>query len=464
LESALSAFSHHNTDLHSYEVDQGAIHALVLQMGYDASSSDHHELTEAFVLPCLCRVLSGCATSKKISIWQDLGPTELIPLLLKIPSSVSTWSIIRIFCKLKITKSSMTTYPGLLEQVLIILSTSEDSNLIQQVLSSVKDLTYQASDRDKLRLWASLNQVLFFCFSEDSERHKEYIVTIWWNLALSAYVAKQMISEPQMVNSLLSSLSSSASVSLRQGAVATLGNLVTADSNSLILCRSDFWTTLQSMLGKEQDEHVRRRGLRCVRCALSKSVDSCSTYLTQENKEEWSDLLQLVASSDSSVDSRMQALEGLSHLRPRTQALVSIIENSIDTKVTQTACRMLLKRDLSGLAAADLKSTFWKSLLEHFAAEESASVLQILQSLQGHADSLLLDKEAILLQAKILPHHASKVISMIYQMAASQSNRAVLASCDELTTALVNHCLNSHDSCEDKSMAKQVILWLVAEL
>ena len=147
--AALAAFSHKNTDLHSYEVDMGAVHALVLQLGYCVSSSCAQQEV-GLVCQCLYQILSHCATRRKISLWQDLIMTELVPLLLQV--GPRSWSVLAILCKLPVAKSSLVAYPRLPEQVANLLKSNDDS-LVAEVLGALKDLSFRSKHTDNEVLW-----------------------------------------------------------------------------------------------------------------------------------------------------------------------------------------------------------------------------------------------------------------------------------------------------------------------
>ena len=455
LQTALAAFSHKNTDLHSYEVDMGAVHALVLQLGYCVSSSCAQQEV-GLVCQCLHQILSHCATRRKISLWQDLGMTELVPLLLQV--GPRSWSVLAILCKLPVAKSSLIAYPGLLEQVANLLKSNDDS-LVAEVLGALKDLSFRSKHTDNQVLWKApgLKEQLIVISNATvhegdrwSTRHKEYIATFWWNLALSV---KEMQFDPQLLAALQQLLQDSSSVKIRQSASAALGNLLSSDD----LSKDDnFWNTLQYLALNEEDTDCRRRVVRSLRCllAIAPKRPALMHVLTQ------------VALHDRDTNIRLQALEGLRHLQPSTglecwtQTLVGIMTAGGDVRVAWVACQMLSDE------AEILKPSenFWKaaSQLIESIPESHARVTQMMFSIvkNGGHEYVLDCPLALLILAQLLLTE-QRPLELVQQLLEKEKQR--LAECDALLSSLVTICLSTPDI-EEKDVAKSIILQLVPEL
>lgn len=508
LQTARTAFAHKNTDLHSYEVDQGAIHALMLQLGYCLSSSsssntDHTALRysdESMLLrmigDCLHQILSQCATRRKIMIWQELGVTELVPLLLQLTTGDGIqhhygWPVLRLFCKLPVAKSPLIRYPGLLQQVTSLLLQNQRQQreaavssslpvLLGELLGALKDLSFRSESTDKEILWrtpglnAQLVAIVMNALATTAEtngadgsapnnrwnvRHKEYIATFWWNLALHDAVRDEMRSDAAVVPA-LQKLLLEPNVNIRQSAVAALGNLVSspaksAESLELLHQNETFWSTLQHLCLHEDDKDCRRRVVRTLRCLLAHTPKPATMYV----------LLQ-VAKNDVDTDTRLQALEGMRYLQDSlgedcwTQALVSVIEGA-DARVTWVACQMFPAK------ARGLEPTneFWTAIVQVVESipESHGHIIGLLTSIAentGH-DKVLSSPIALTTLGKLVLTEKQATLDLLQQLAADDGKKR-LAECDDVMSALVTLCLSTTGN--DKDTAKGIILQLVPEL
>jgi hypothetical protein len=455
LRTAQVAFNHKNTDIHSYEVDLGAVHALVLQLGYCLSSTEHDEEI-SLICKCLYQILSQCATLRKISLYQDLGVTELVPLLLQ--TGEHSWSVLPLLCRLPIAKSSLIAFPGFLEQVVKRLA-SPDESVVATVLGALKDLSFRTDERDRRILWefdGLTEQLLAFIgaklHNDDpwSKRHKESIATFWWNLALSI---KEMQHEPRLLTALLQLLQDRCSAKIRQSSIAALGNFLSSESLSM---NESFWNVLQHLALHEEDTACRRRVVRSLRCLLATTPKRPSVMY----------VLAQVAIHDQDTDIRLQALEGLRHLQPSaglncwTQAMVAIMEAGGELRVVWTACQML-PNDAEIVQPSE---NFWKaaSQLIESIPESHSRVTQMMFSVvkNGGEDKLLQSPLALLILAQLLLTE-QRPLELVQQLLECEKKR--LAECDALLSSLVTICLSTTDN-DEKDVAKSIILQLVPEL
>jgi hypothetical protein len=491
----MAAFSHKNTDLHSYEVDQGAIHALMLQLGYCLSTKTNTSSTTTvlqdeellflhIITQCLHQILSQCATRHKVMMWQELGATELVPLLLQLPGGTG-WSVLRLFCKLPMAKSSLIRYPRLVGQIVTLLEGSDQqpAALVGELVGALKDLCFRAEGVDKKLLWKTpgLNEELVAIVMssptnaaencagpaqhEDirwSERNKEYIATYWWNLALHDSV-KEEIQADSAVVSALQKLLQEPSVKIRCSAVAALGNLVTTsptadeDNRGALLQQNDaFWNTLQHLCLHEEDTDCRRRVVRTLRCLLAHTPKPASMYV-----------LAQVASKDADTDTRLQALEGMRYLQSSagaecwTQALVGIMEGASDARVTWVACQMLPAK------ARELEPTdaFWTAIAQvvELIPESHGRIMELMTSIAQNAghDKVVTSPVALATLGKLVLTQQQATLNLLQELVA-QDGKKRLAECDELLSALVTLCLSTTG--DEKDVAKGIILQLVPEL
>jgi hypothetical protein len=455
LRTAQVAFSHKNTDLHSYEVDLGAVHALVLQLGYCLSSSVHEEEI-SLICKCLYQILSQCATLRKISLYQDLGVSELVPLLLQ--SGEQSWSVLSLLCRLPIAKSSLIAFPGFLEQAAQRL-TSLDDSVVSEVLGALKDLSFRTELNDRQILWKAdgLTEQLVALVgaklqNDDpwSKRHKESIATFWWNLALSV---REMQNEPRLLAALQQLLQDRCSAKIRQSAMAALGNLL---SSERLRMNESFWNVLQHLSLHEEDTVCRRRVVRSLRCLLAATPKRPSVMY----------VLAQVAVHDQDTDIRLQALEGLRHLQPSaglncwTQAMVAIMEAGGDLRVIWAASQML-SNDAEIVQPSE---NFWKaaSQLIESIPESHSRVTQMMYSVvkNGGEDKLLQSSSALLILAQLLLTE-QRPLELVQQLLGCEKKR--LAECDPLLSSLVTICLSTTDN-DEKDVAKSIILQLVPEL
>lgn len=455
LRTAQVAFNHKNTDIHSYEVDLGAVHALVLQLGYCLSSSKQEEEI-SLICECLYQILSQCATLRKISLYQDLGLTELVPLLLQ--TGEHSWSILPVLCRLPIAKSSLIAFPGFLEQAVQQLSSSDES-VVAAVLGALKDLSFRTEQKDRQILWEAdgLTEQLLVLVdaklqNDDqwSQRHKESIATFWWNLALSI---KEMQNEPGLLAALQQLLQDRSSAKIRQSAIAALGNLLSSET---LRMNESFWNVLQHLALHEEDTACRRRVVRSLRCLLAATPKRPSVMY----------VLAQVAIHDEDTDIRLQALEGLRHLQPSaglncwTQAMVAIMEAGGDLRVLWTACQMLS----DDAAIVQPSENFWKaaSQLVESIPESHFRVTQMMFSVvkNGGEDMLLQSSLALLTIAQLLLTE-QRPLELVQILLECEKKR--LAECDALLSSLVTICLSTTDN-DEKDVAKSIILQLVPEL
>lgn len=458
LQNALSAFSHKNTDLHSYEVDMGAVHALILQLGFCLSSRMTHQTEIDLICQCLYQILSQCPSLRKVSIWQELGVTELVPLLLQ--AGPQSWSVLTILSQLSVAKTSLIRYPGLLDQAVHLLQSSHDESVVDQVLGALKDLSFQSDPQSKQILWMAnglMEQLVAMVDAarekQDrwSKRHKEFIAMFWWNLALSV---PEMKTDHQLLNSLQQLLRDQSSAKIRQSAIAALGNLLSSESLSQ---NDSFWNQLLHMALRESDAACRRRVVRSLRCLLSTAASKRPSAMY---------VLVQVAVQDEDTDIRLQALEGLRHLQPTAQvdcwtnAMVGIMESAGDIRVTWMACQMLSE----DAVVLQPSGNFWKaaSQLIESIQESHANVTRIMSSIvkNGGHDKLLESPAALLILAQLLLTE-QRPLGLVQQLLATEKQR--LAECDALLSSLVTICLSTTDV-DEKDVAKSIILQLVPEL
>jgi hypothetical protein len=417
-------------------------------------------------------------------VWQELGVTELVPLLLQLPGGTG-WSVLRLFCKLPMAKSSLIRYPRLVGQIVTLLEGGEQQQeaLVGELLGALKDLCFRAEVVDKKLLWKApgLNEELVAIAMGSStspvensegpaqhydnrwsERNKEYIATYWWNLALHDSVKTEMQAASAVVST-LQQLLQEPSVKIRRSAVAALGNLVitppTADENSggALLQQNDaFWNTLQHLCLHEEDADCRRRVVRTLRCLLSHTPKPATMYV-----------LTQVASKDADSNTRLQALEGMRYLQGSadtecwTQALVRIIEGATDARVTWVACQMLPAK------ARDLEptDTFWTAMAQvvELIPESHGRIIELMTSIAqsaGH-DKLVSSPLVLATLSKLVLTEQQATLNLLQELVA-QDGKKRLAECDELLSALVTLCLSTTG--DEKDVAKGIILQLVPEL
>ena len=457
LQKALLAFSHKNTDLHSYEVDMGAVHALILQLGFCLSSRTHQTEID-LICQCLCQILSQCPSMRKVSIWQELGITELVPLLLQ--AGPQAWSVLTVQCQLSVAKTSLIEYPGLLDQAVHLLQTSHDESVLQQVLEALKDLSFQSEPRCKQILWKTkgLTEQLVAMVdatretvNSSSKRQKECIAMYWWNLAISVH---EMQADPQLLTALQQLLQDQSSVKIRQCAIAALGNLL---SSELLRQNDSFWNLLLSLALREVDTACRRRVVRSLRCLLATAAPARPSAMY---------VLVHVAVKDGDTDIRLQALEGLRHLQPTSQidcwtkAMVGIMESGGDIRITWMACQMLS----DDAVIRHPSDNFWKAASQMIESiqESHANVTRIMSCIikSGGHDKLLASPVALLILAQLLlTEH--RPLNLVEKLLATEKQR--LAECDALLSSLVTICLSTSDM-DEKDLAKSIILQLVPEL
>lgn len=493
-ETALSAFSHKNSNLHSHEIDLGAVHALVLQFGAclslqhnndGASSERKEEFVVHLILQCLYQILSNCSTRYKIQIWQDLGANELLPLLLRLPPSPLSWSLIRIFCKITNAKSSLLACPSLMKQIVDVLKPDAKfhcnyNELITTALGVIKDLSFRSENDEKIALWKyvvySTERLCIICEEPSEEyRHKEYIIMIWWNLALLETIAQDLISTNRVVSTLQRIVVDlNNSVTLRRSAIAALGTLVATTTTNVpdmqsienMINEGKLWQSLIRLVKHETDIDCRRRGLRTIRCLTTASKDIPPQLIN---------ILADVAKSDHDEHARLQALEALRCIDCKNLdwalALVSVItaENTIESKWEQSrshtlACSILQSCcDPSILITCSEKKGFFEALSKTEVATMSKIISTIASN--GGKDKLLSDSGISLLSMAIISSIPRlPILRIIKELAdSSAENRKQMAKSDPLLTAAVNLCLSTSVE-EEKQMAKAIIVALVAEL
>jgi len=493
-QAALSAFSHQNPDLHSYEIDLGAVQALVLQFGAclssnysDSSISDQtkEEGLIQLILQCLYQILSHCSTRHKIQIWQDLGATELLPLLLQLPPSPLSWSFIRIFCKISNAKSSLLAFPGLVKQLVDVIEqesaySCNHHELVTIALGAIKDLSFKSDGNEKRALWKNvfhLTETMCRICKEQSEecRHEEYIVAIWWNLALCPTIAQEMISMNRLMGTLQRIMVNfNHNVALRRSSVAALGTLVATTttgvpdmpSTQMMMKDKLLWNSLIQLVKQETDTDCRRRGLRTVRCL---------TAASKEHPPQLINILADVAQFDNDEHARLQALEALRHIDSKTPewtlAIVSVItaENSKEATWEKSrshalACSILQSNcDPSVLISCAEKEGF----LEALSKTEATTISKIISVMASNGgEEKLLSDPGFLLLSKVLASSIPRLetLRLIKHLAdSSVESRKKMAQFDPLLTAIVNLCLSTR-VVEEKQVAKTIIVALVAEL
>ena len=269
LQTAERAFSHHNKDRHTREVEAGAVHALTLKLGYVLMSRQqpqhqpqhqHPQQASEAEIQCICRcfqhVLNGCSTHHKLQTWQEMGPSELVPLLLQVLSTMGqahgtittsgietareVCSVLRVFGKLPVAVPALIRFPGLIPLCLSIMVSSferfqqqhqhqhqqhqqgggppmqdvsgysgierddDDSLLLLlcEFLGIFKDWAFQGGRGDKEVMYNTqgiVDVLLNIQQRTDRARIKEYVTAIWWNLARSHEVAAQMLQSPDFL-------------------------------------------------------------------------------------------------------------------------------------------------------------------------------------------------------------------------------------------------------------------------
>lgn len=445
----------------------GAVHALILQLGYCLQSPEEYTL----IVTCLHRILSQCATLQRTRVWQEIGLTEMVPLLLQ----VRAWSVLRLWCKISVAKSKLIRFPGFLSQLVELLSTTtrsandddEHSAQIQtmNLLAALKDLSFRTHASDKRILWDNLNgltgqlvEIVTGKRRNGDERCREYIASFWWNLAL--VVASEMAAHPTVPSALLHLLQDDSSVRIRSSAVAALGTIVSTTENDNGLDKNDdeLWSVLQDLALNEEDVNCRRRVVRTLRCLLAANP-----------RTDVMEVLTTVARDDTDIDTRLQALEGLRHLQSSlslTQALVSIIESSVGAvKVTWVACRMLI--DSPVLAKLITSSQeFWQALSDLVQAvpeshDRIAHLMVSVSKVEGGHETLLLGVATL---AQLVPTQAQISLTLIDELLLSTTHGPRLAECSQLLSSLVNLCLLPETKDEEKEQAKTIILQLVPAL
>jgi hypothetical protein len=511
IHHALEAVSHSNMNLHSYELDQGAVHALILQLGYfhltavASATKDPSTATETMPYPhrrsftenpiplicqCLHHILSKCSPSKRISLWKELGPTELIPLLLQ--SSPYSWPILSLFFRMGQAKTTLISFPGMIDNIVYILDQADflqdGQTILTIVLGALQDLSFQSHRTIQLALWevpiitAHLLAIVDRNLDKVdvlSVQQKEHISGLWWNFALSL---PELQADRLILGALQKLLQDQSSFKIRQNAIAALGNML---SSNELKDGETFWNTLLRMSLQEEDHSTRRRILRCIRCLLSNKTVESSIPI---NPSEIMHTLGHVASHDSHYEIRLQALEGMRHLErfsecdTWTNSILQIIEtsspcvsssenNASDMRTIWTTFQML-PNNTEIVIIKQKSENFWKVVEQLMdTVPESYSKISILidastESLEGGGEQIkdfmpspvLLDILAKLLQS---PEYRIRPWNILRSLL--QCHKPSLVASDTLLSSLITLCLSSTDN-DEKDLAKSLLVQLIPEL
>lgn len=462
LEIALSAFSHKNTDLHSYEVDMGAVHALTLKLGYCLAHS-----TDEVNIVCLClkKVLSGCSTDRKMRVYQEMG-SELCPLLLRSRQV----SILRVFCKVGPAKSLMIR--SIVGPLLTLLQIKHgEEGICYETLGAIKDLSFRTSGNDKESLYFTPDLPETMLRIGLTPKAREYVAAIWWNLAMSPQVAVAMGKNAPVMKHIKSCMLDESSSKIRRNAISAAGNLVTQTENVETFVNDETMCgALRQVALQDSDPDCRRRAMRTIRCIMS-----------VHPRPDMLDFFTRIATQDIDRDTRVQSIESLSHLRfeeklaePLTRSLIQIVEKSLDSKMTLLACT-LLPNGSAEMLASESTEDFWKSVGSAFDEDKQSwtqvsDLIRIVSNSQHK--SKLVSEPVVKILASLLTETketeaddsvAIEVLSTLEDLIKDNENRRLLAESDDLLSSLVSFALVANTA-KQKDRAKCLLLSIVPEL
>ena len=503
----------------------GAVHALTLKLGYILMSRTNPQTTTTTaaaaagdslpsadtagypskekeiesVCQCLYRVLDGCAADRKVRSWQEMGPSELIPLLLQILQQFQaslttvrdTVRVLRVFGKLSVAKPALIRFPGLTVTCISLLMTAlseDDPDTTAELLGAVKDWSFRSRPQDKELLYQTqgLRQALVHVQQHHPQRQvnharlKEYTSAIWWNLALVPSVASDMTHCDDLVASLKENLipNDDTLLKTRRNTLSVLGNLASVPTNQEKLASDvDLWNHLRSVSLLDDDTDCRRRAVRTVRCLSAHEAFQQPGLLK---------LLIHVATNDKDRDTRVQALETIGNLQLKEtdmSSILSLVEQAMDAETTLSACKLLLSSTEASNSSSPcqqqtLSPSFFQNLqqlVEGIPTIEShqvvtkciaLSIQDPSKALQSSSATLLLNTLAILVGKDGMEFESTRqqALGFVQELAtADDNNRRPMAEHEALLSSIVNFALYTPDG-HDKDQAKGLLLNLVPEL
>lgn len=348
LEILQKVLSHDNEDLHnialeSMEVDK----VLCLKLGYAVanypaahvtSSSKKPQDLEAskevhLICQCLVRVYNNCSQNHQLQSFQNIGVTELIPLLLqtctrvfrhhqsiknihetaKIFNTVGATIVellrtLRVFAKLVPAKPML--IQGMRRELYGLLMAEIVSYMKQQpltikeetfeTLGLIKDLTFRSqADHKAIMLKmgkGALSNILTWSCDKIEELHpkiQEWVTAILWNMMLENVTRDLFMAQigdelfyGKVITGLFRILGHVSVKSenkgfhkkTRRNAVSAVGNILSDSKRSQeILSSTDtplpLLTTLMEVVKTDDDSIVRRRAMRTIRCLMQASRD-----------------------------------------------------------------------------------------------------------------------------------------------------------------------------------------------
>jgi hypothetical protein len=498
--------------MHNCEIDLGAANALCLKLGYILLQKNNalEVYTEIEMVCASLQMVYRCSVDRRIHSFRDIGYTELLPLLVQVlnvtvlqsgsqsHAILQTLHVLRVFCKLDLAKHHLVHYQSLWSALVELIWSLESvgENLIEKdadevqlgVLVVVKDLTFRTSDEDKMAVYGVKGLVptlLHIGRKTSAHRQREGVAAIWWNLAMSSNVGREMTGHSEVLTSLHGLILPEDTVKTRRNAISSVGNLATvADNHERLLSHQDGILIQRIMTAAhDEDTDIRRRSMRTLRCLCS--GEAAHALRRQGN---FCDFLASVAQHDLDRDTRIQALECMTYVAADreamtevgpgiTMALIRTIENSNEFRLTATACRSLsLCLSNSDSTLVGLSASFYSALTTAVAESSDAdshcnvsSVLLRIAETDGFADKVptcaLLNLLSALISQKGPDLEQSRTIAMsaITALADNDGNKRAMAEDEGLLTALVNYAMTTDES-KKKDEAKVLILKLIPEL
>jgi hypothetical protein len=152
---------------------------------------------------------------------------------------------------------------------------ARDADEVQlEVLGIVKDLTFRSSDEDKKAVYGVKGLVptlLHVGRKASARRHREGAAAIWWNLAMSCDVGREMTNHSEVLTSLHCLMLPEDTVKTRRNAISAIGNLATVVDNHERLLSHQDGILIQCLITAAHDEDTdsRRRSMRTLRCLCS---------------------------------------------------------------------------------------------------------------------------------------------------------------------------------------------------
>jgi hypothetical protein len=498
--------------MHNYEIDLGAANALCLKLGYILlqKNTTQKVYMELEMVCASLQMVYRCSADRRIHSFRDIGYTELLPLLVQVLNAtelqsgpqihviLQTLHLVRVFCKLDLAKHYLIHYHSLWNALVQLIRSFEsvgdnlaekDADEVQlEVLGVVKDLTFRTTDEDKMAVYGVKGLVptlLHIGRKTSAHRQREGVAAIWWNLAMPSNVGREMTNHSEVLTSLQGLMLPEDTVKTRRNAISSVGNLATvADNHERLLSHQD-GNLIQCLMtaAHDEDTDIRRRSMRTLRCLCSGEAGHAL-----RRQGNFCDFLASVAQHDLDRDTRVQALECMAYIAAdkesltevgpgTTMALIRIIENSNESRLTTSACRSLSPclsnsdSTLVGLSAA-FYSALATAVAESSDADSHRNVANVLSRLaetDGFADKVptcaLLNLLAALI-SQVGPdfdQSRTTAISAIKALAENDGNKRAMAEHEGLLTALVNYAMTTEES-KKKDEAKVLILKLIPEL